>query len=68
MLYLDYQYYTSKNVLVIQQRGNKLQLCLNLEEDILRLYKEKNSLMTVISHFKLQMNISHLVKYKADEF
>ena len=68
MLYLDYQYYTSKNVLHIQQRGNKLQLCLNLEEDILRLFKEKNSLMTVISHFDLQMQISHLVKYKADEF
>lgn len=68
MLYLDYQYYTSKSVLFIQQRGNKLQLTLNLEEDILRLYKEKNSLMTVISHFDLHMNISHLVKYKADEF
>ena len=55
-------------MLFIQQRGNKLQLTLNLEEDVLRLYKEKNSLMTVISHFGLQMNISHLVKYKADEF
>ena len=53
MLYLEYQYYAQKNVLHIQQRGNKLQLCLNLEEDILRLYKEKNSLMTVNSHFNL---------------
>ena len=53
MLYRDNMFYTSKNVLFIQQRGNKLQLCLNLEEDILRLYKEKNSLMTVISHFDL---------------
>ena len=53
MLYRDNLFYQSKNVLQIQQRGNKLYLSLNLEEDILRLYKEKNSLVTVIGHFDL---------------
>ena len=57
-----------RNILIIQQRGNKLQLCLNFNEELLRLHKEKKSLIRIIHHFSLQMNMSSYAQYKSDEF
>ena len=53
LIYLDYTAEMQKGILTIQQRGNKLHLALNFNEGLLRLHKEKNSLIKVISHFQL---------------
>ena len=68
LIKLEFNNIIQKPILVIQQRGNKLHLGLNLKEDLLRLHKEKYSLFRVIQHFKLQMNITPLAGYKSDEF
>jgi hypothetical protein len=65
---IEYSQLNDNKVLVIQQRGSKLQLVPNIDEDILRLFKEKNSLNIAISHFNLALSISHFHRFKADEF